>query len=297
MRRKELFSLLCDYQSTITWCRAHELLIASVVCSVCRSEMVEVSTNKRDHNIWQCRKMVSGVRHQQYASIRKSSFFEDSKLELRDILFILYEWTRLTTVEDVSYEYDISEHTVGMWYKKIGVIVSSYMNVQSRGQIGGEGEIVEIDECQIGRRKHHRGRAPTQVWIIGGVVRNSNQQSLFFERVRNRKAETLTQVIQRRVHQGSRIVTDGWKGYNNLSSLGFHHSVVNHSVNFVDPIDSEVHTQNVENLWRCLRRFLHGRSNYSRHQLLRYIDEYAFRKTTIDHFETLISLISSVHFN
>jgi hypothetical protein len=30
--------------------------------------------------------------------------------------------------------------------------------------IGGENSIVEIDECQIGRRKYHRGRLANEVW-------------------------------------------------------------------------------------------------------------------------------------
>ena len=38
-------------------------------------------------------------------------------------------------------------------------------------KIGGLNEIVEIGECQIGRRKYHRGRAPNEIWLFGGINR------------------------------------------------------------------------------------------------------------------------------
>ena len=204
----------------------------------------------------------------------------------------MYEWSRRSTVEEASYQLKHSKNGVSDAYRRFRNKAEQYIRNEPNPEIGGEGDIVEIDECQIGRRKHHRGRAPNAVWIIGGIVRSSNQTSLFIERVRKRNASTLSEVITRRVNRNSTIITDGWRGYRNLNSLGFRHQVVNHSVNFVNPEDSAIHTQNIENLWRNLRRFLHGRSNYSRQHLLSYIYEFIFRKRYIDTFEMLLTISS-----
>ena len=34
--------------------------------------------------------------------------------------------------------------------------------------IGGEGEIVEIDESKLGKRKNNAGHAVEGVWVVGG---------------------------------------------------------------------------------------------------------------------------------
>jgi transposase-like protein len=91
----------------------------------------------------------------------------------------------------------------------------------------------------------------------------------------------------------SQVISDGWAAYSGLQALGFNHSVVNHSENFVSPNDPMVHTQNIENLWRCLRRFLNSRSSYSRDHLTTYLWEFTFRKCFPNTFETMISAIEA----
>ncbi|KAF0988031.1 hypothetical protein HZS_58 [Henneguya salminicola] len=59
---------------------------------------------------------------------------------------------------------------------------------------------------------------------------------------------------------GNKIISDGWRSYSNLSSLGLHHELIIHDDYFVDSNDSEVHTQTVEGTWSVIKRFLrkHG---------------------------------------
>lgn len=44
------------------------------------------------------------------------------------------------------------------------------------GQLGGVGEIVEIDECKIGRRKYERGRVVEGHWILGMIHRGHRER-------------------------------------------------------------------------------------------------------------------------
>ena len=47
-------------------------------------------------------------------------------------------------------------------------------------QIGGEGEIVEIDESKFGKRKYNVGRVIEGQWVFGGVCQNTRDFFLWF---------------------------------------------------------------------------------------------------------------------
>ena len=49
---------------------------------------------------------------------------------------------------------------------------------------------------------------------------------------------------------GSIIVSDSWKAYNSLGDEGYKHLTVNHSIQFVDPDDSSIHTNSIEGTWK-----------------------------------------------
>ena len=43
-----------------------------------------------------------------------------------------------------------------------------------------------------------------------------------------------------------------WSGYTNIATKGYIHKTVNHSKNFVNPVDG-THTQKIERFWRGLK--------------------------------------------
>jgi transposase-like protein len=291
MRRIELYAAIQNTADAIAWCRQRGLLIANFTCAVCDQPMKEEEDNCSDGRIWRCRRIHGGRRHQKSLSIRHRSFMSHSRLSIKDTIYLLYEWAAKSSVEQVSHELAISDRTISEFYRLYRNQCSWAVSTKLPLQIGGEGSIVEIDECQIGRRKAHRGRIPREIWILGGIVRDSNPIRCFIEVVHSRNEETLLEVIRRRIHTQSRICSDGWAAYGNLSTFGFAHSVVNHSTNFVSPGDRSTHTQNIENLWCCLRRFLRSKGTYTRRHLIGYLDEFIFRKSFVDSFEMSVSLL------
>lgn len=77
---------------------------------------------------------------------------------------------------------------------------------------------------------------------------------MFFDPVKNRNKETLTNIIRDHVHPGSIIYTDCWKGYSDLKKY-FIHETVNHSKSFVNPLNG-VHTNTIEGYWSILKKIL-----------------------------------------
>ena len=108
------------------------------------------------------------------------------------------------------------------------------------------------------------GRARNEGWVVGGIVRNVFPRTFFLKIVENRCMETLTNVVINNVNENSIIITDKWGGYNDLVKNNYIHLKINHSKNFVDPFNPLIHRQNIENLWKQLRKFLSKSLRYSR---------------------------------
>jgi IS1 family transposase len=67
----------------------------------------------------------------------------------------------------------------------------------------------------------------------------------------------MIRVITDNVHPGNKIITDQWRAYEAaLTKMPhYYHQTINHSVNFVDPLDRSIHTQGVEGFWSQCKRF------------------------------------------
>jgi hypothetical protein len=291
MRRLELYAAVQSTRDAIGWCRSKGIIRSGFQCLVCDLSMNEVAHGCLDGSIWKCSRTIAGIRHYKVQSIRHGSIFAGSHLPIKTILFLLYEWSAKTPLEQTAYELSIEENTVHDFYNVFRSVAARALHNFRDEMIGDEHDIIEIDECQLGRRKHHRGRIPREIWAFGAIVRNSNPPKFFIEIVSRRSRRILIPLIQRRICPGARIISDGWAAYNDISSYGFTHSVVNHSVSFINPTDHSTHTQNIENLWRCLRRFLYSKGTYYRRHLEEYIKEFTFRRMFIDTFEHMVSAI------
>jgi hypothetical protein len=117
----------------------------------------------------------------------------------------------------------------------------------------------------------------------------------FIEFVADRTQMTLTEVIKRRIAPGTCIVSDGWASYAGLDQLNgycYTHKVINHSKNFVDPEDSEVNTQRIENLWMLLKRFLRSRGTNKARFNWEYVCEFLFRKLYVDTYAKFTETIA-----
>jgi hypothetical protein len=257
--------------------------------------MKEFHDTNRDGLIWKCSRTLGGKRHFTALSIRNQSIFSESRLPIREIIYLLYEWSIGTTCSQAAFQLDLQEKSVQEWFGKFRCIAGRYVEANQRMIIGGEETTVEIDECQIGRRKHNHGRIPRETWIFGAIERGSHPLRCFIEIVEHRNRRTLTEIIARRIAPMTHIISDGWGAYSHLNEQAYTHSVVNHTENFLNPDNPNVHTQNVENLWRCFRRFLNTKGTRTHRHLSEYIQEFIFRKLAIDAFDTMLLEIERMY--
>ena len=129
--------------------------------------------------------------------------------------------------------------------------VCSHWLVDNFQQLGGENVICEIDECQVAKRKHNRGRVIREKWVF--AIIDTSTKLGFITIVSDRSRNTLLPLIENRVKPGTIIHSDQWPAYSAILAIPvispFQHFTVNHSENFRNP-RTGVHSNNVENMWK-----------------------------------------------
>ena len=154
--------------------------------------------------------------------------------------------------------------------------------------ISGPGDIVEIDETAITKRKYNRGRLIPSQWVVGRICRKTKK--FFIVSVLDRKQVILFNFIRRHIMPGTLILTNCWRGYRNMESHPYHHLTIIHSQNFVNPLNSTVHTQNIETLWSVLRRFSR-RKGTNMKEVISYISGFIFKnENDIASFNLLLQI-------
>lgn len=119
--------------------------------------------------------------------------------------------------------------------------------------------------------------------------------------VPDRRADTLDALILQYVLPGTLIVSDGWRAYRNLANIGngiYTHSVINHSENFVDPVETDIHTQSIEGFWMHAKRELRRQYGTSEVLFASYIHKfkmnYSKLRWTIHETTAFSALITSI---
>ncbi|KAL3079649.1 hypothetical protein niasHS_013931 [Heterodera schachtii] len=144
------------------------------------------------------------------------------------------------------------------------------------------GRFVEIDETLVVKRKYGVGRVlvKQEIWLFGGLERDSNWERVFMVPVESRGANRLLPLIQQYILPGTTIVSDEWRPYRGIPNLpqNYTHMTVNHSRNFVNPANPLAHTQNVESLWKKLKRNFKQHFGNTSETFNTYFPEFVWRQ-------------------
>lgn len=261
----------------IEWCMEKGLIASRYECPRCNCDMkLKERKDAQDGFEWRCQKTGENA-HLVKRSVRKGSWFEESNLSIVKVLCMTRMWFTKCSRKCIMSELDVSGPTVTDW-KMFCREVCMDLCARNSVPIGGEGEIVEIDESKFGKRKYNRGKHVDGKWVFGGLQRGSNK--CFMKVVPNRSKEVLLEIIRDNVLPGTTIISDCWRAYDCLSDEGFEHLRVNHSMTFKDP-ESGAHTNSIEGTWSAVKRGLQG-TNHVEGQFDSYLAEYIWRRS-IDH--------------
>lgn len=231
----------------------------------------------------------------EYASFKTNSFFAKSHLKCSQILFMAYKWLARDSISSTVQQSGISKEIVCDYYQYFRELISNDIEAEEN-IIGGEGIVVELDECKLGKRKYNRGHRVEGVWILGGVERTPERRT-FFVPVHSRDSATIVPIIERYVARGSIVHTDMWRAYSSIEiELGMTHYTVNHSRNFTDPITG-VHTNTIEGTWNGLKKAIVPRSRV-REGIEERLFEFQWRRKNAQNlWNAFINILKDTHFD
>lgn len=208
----------------------------------------------------------------------------------------------------------VNNDTISAWYSYIRAILLQW--AVNEPQVGGPGEIVQIDESFMrGRRKNNvgrvmrgnavpparmnYGRAVVGPWVVGIVwkPRNGGPSRFRFAIVLRRNAATMRRIVTRYVAPGTEIWSDKWRAYRGIPTWGppgnpYVHNTVNHQENFIDPITG-VNTQRIESNWCAIKSAILTHTGGVTESLHCRLVEYAWRMEHRDNpFSALLAEIN-----
>jgi transposase-like protein len=137
---------------------------------------------------------------------------------------------------------------------------------------------VEVDEVFVGGKKPgKRGRGAEGKSLVAVAVEIAGRKTgrMRLAKIPNASSESLHGFIVGNIDKPSKIITDGWLGYNGLSQIGYEHEIQESKVKDGD----EEILPNVHRISSLLKRWLLGthQSYLNKNKLEYYLDEYVFR--------------------
>lgn len=186
------------------------------------------------------------------------------------------------------------------------------MKDKTHMQLGGESEIVEIDESFIGGKNKNRrwdkkvkqsqGRSHKDKTPVFGILQREHAEiihrpnkiepnkivrekivtkpaKLIAIVVPNTKGKTLRPILYNKVARNTIVVSDEWKAYRGIDGV-YHHEIVDHSRSqYVNECGFTTNT--MEGAWAILKRTIMGAYHkIDRKHLQRYADEFSYRYNT-----------------
>ncbi|CAL1671812.1 unnamed protein product [Lasius platythorax] len=296
-----LTNILKDSSTMLQWLRDVELIPKERYCRKHKRYMI-LYESKNVCRIFHCQRK---GKYNHEASVAENTWFERCHTSATCII-ITYCFSVNMTYGQIIRESSIIANketyrkTVAdrLSYCREVCMLALDAEFEEQGLIGGPNEIVEVNECKIGRRKYHRSRVVEGCWILEMIHRgHPTNYRLEICPENKRDKDTLLNLIRKHVAPGTEIHTDCWKGYFNLNDNGYIHETVNHSKEFVNS-ETGAHTQNIELSWRWMRRQL-SRGGVHSNNIADHMCEFMWhrrvRKLNIDPFEQLLKDVKKVY--
>ena len=217
-------NLTSNALTIIEFLQSKNLLNRNNKCNKCNKKSKKKGNNKmklafrfnrgKPNHYWRCPKCGKS------ASIKKGSIFESYKISVVILAKIIIHWVLNTSYVKMEKLLNVSRQFASDFCQIIRVLVALDYD-RERVMLGGNGQIIEIDESLFAKVKHNKGKDLKRktVWVFGMRERDSNK--CYFEIVPDRERTTLLSIIFKHVRPHSIMYSDSWSSYGDIARLEF----------------------------------------------------------------------------
>ncbi|MDR2871562.1 MAG: IS1595 family transposase [Xanthomonadaceae bacterium] len=253
-----------DYLESIRWKRGR-------VCPKCgaRKGTSPVNSSNHRYGFYYCNSCKKTF------TVTIGTIFENSRIKLNTWLYVFH----LMVISKKGISAKQIERMIKVSYKTAWYMchrVREAMEHIPTKKLGGEGNIVEVDETYWGnkRKKPFGARGfGHKMKIVSIVEREGSKRSFHVPDV---KAKTVIPILKANIDRNSRVMTDDAKIYRGLYESFQSHESVNHSAR--EYARGDVTTNTVESSFAIVKRTLYGTHHHvSEKHLPRYLNELDFK--------------------
>lgn len=267
-------------QESLEYFRDHGVLAKEVTCGKCGGACVL----RQDRYQWRCcsSRVLPKTKKRRYCDFiigdYKGTFLQETRLPPWKVILFVNEWIRKSWRQETAVEcLNISRTTCIAWTAHCSEVTKYWLTLQEG--IGGAGLTVEISQTVIVKRKSERGRVWAQLSLFGGVERGSKKHFIvpLVGPLGEADGATLIPLIQRYIRPGSTIISAPCGAEDTLRGLDYTFRSTQPSEHPASTSRSDVHTRNIERLWKGLKEWVkqpgvRGRS------LLQHLSRHLFLK-------------------
>lgn len=221
---------------TIEICKNLGLLANEMYCDTWEHELMGWNrfAKAKDGFVWRCKKTGCGKKK----SIRLGSFFEGSHLPIVTVFRFIYFWANdMVTQDFLIKELSIASGVVVNWKSYFRAVCAGHL-FKHPAQLGGPGITVEVGHCMlVQKRKIHKRMVKEETWAFGGYEIESRK--CFLQRITDRCAKTVLDVIKLHILPGTIIISDCWTEFGGIRNLpdDFMYLSKEHEIKFIDSIE------------------------------------------------------------
>ncbi len=149
--------------------------------------------------------------------LMSGSYFANSNLPLRLILWLMYLWVIDITVREIANLLSMDKTSTIQWFQYFRNICSQllvWIHEQKYKLTGNS--VVQTDKCLLVKWKYHRGHLLPAKWVFG--MYHSTLHLGIFQFVENRTKDVLLNMIRENVHPNTTIWSNEWNTYRAITS-------------------------------------------------------------------------------
>ena len=142
-------------EEIIKFFRQKRLLRSKIKCTSCHENMkIVYCANVKDKQVFRCNNKEC-IKIQTTRSIRSESFFQEFNISFKDILELIYRFSKEERISKIMIDLSLSKNTVISFFQRIRSLCTKFL-VDNPINVGGDGVIVQIDEsCFSQQPKYH----------------------------------------------------------------------------------------------------------------------------------------------
>ncbi|CAI9726405.1 Hypothetical predicted protein [Octopus vulgaris] len=295
----DLFQQTSTNEKAITWLAKYELISNSVVCPTCGNPCTVNGYQKGiDGKRWRCPK------HNYCRSIRKGSFFENSRLSLTTFIWLMYMWSREYFHSEIAHESTVSKKSTIDLFCLIRELLERFLEDHPTElgayppEIGGfdlqsgEPKVVEIDVTTHFKPTPNEKKHMKRFCVFGGIERGTDK--CFLVPIEHQNKDAFEAAIIRWILPGTHIVSDIWTEPLQIDQI--QQGIYTHEyIDYNDPEDTEIHIRNIDRMWQRVK--IHFQRKHKTFLFQSFLTEFMWRShfKNNDKFAALIYCIKHLY--